>query len=230
MKNIALILASGTGERSGLNQPKQFFEVGGQTLLEHSVGAFDRHVLIDDIIVVAHHDFLEQTVALTRRFKKVIKVIAGGATRQESSYNGVFSIEEAENVLIHDAARAFVSEEIISTCIDGLSKHDAVCAAIEASDTILEVNETGKIICVPNRNFLRCAQTPQCFKLELIKLAHRIARTNGQIVTDDCGLVLANNLADVYVVAGSSCNLKITYSRDLEFARWIYAQEGISNE
>ena len=74
-KNVALILASGTGSRSGLNQPKQFFEVGGKTLLEHSVLAFEQHKDIAEIIVVSHPDFIEKTIELTKDFKKVKKVI-----------------------------------------------------------------------------------------------------------------------------------------------------------
>ena len=222
MKNLALILASGTGERSGLNQPKQFFEVGGKTLLELSVEAFDKHTEIDGIIVVSHPDFIEKTKELVCRYGKVLKVIAGGATRQESSYNGVFAVSEAENVLIHDAVRAFVSENIITACIEGLIEHSAVCAAVEASDTVLEVDEQGKILAVPPRKFLRCAQTPQCFKLNLIKQAHEFARVNNKSVTDDCGLVLASNLADVYVVAGSCDNIKITYPRGFKVANLVY--------
>lgn len=225
MKNLALILASGTGERSGLNQPKQFFEVGGKTLLEHSIETFNIHSQIDGIVVVSHPDFIERTKGLVGRYGKVLNVITGGTTRQESSYNGVFAISEAENVLIHDAVRAFVTEDIISACIEGLKEHTAVCAAIETSDTILEVDESGRIISVPQRKSLRCAQTPQCFKLELIKHAHELAREKGQVVTDECGLILASKLAEVYVVSGSADNLKITYPRDLEFARWIYEKK-----
>ena len=198
MRNVALILASGTGARSGLNQPKQFFEVGGRTLLEHSIAAFDTHPLIDEIIVVSHPDFIER------------------------SYNGVFSVQNADNVLIHDAVRAFITHEIISACIEGLNEHDAVCTATETADTILEVNENGKIIAVPQRKFLRCAQTPQCFKLDLIKHAHELARVQKQSVTDDCGLILANELAEIYIVKGASGNRKITYPEDLDFAEWIY--------
>lgn len=225
MKNIALILASGTGERTGLNQPKQFFEVGGKTLLEHSVEAFERHSEINSIIIVAHPDFLERTLELVGSYKKVIKVISGGATRQESSYKGVFSIDEADNVLIHDSVRAFVSQDVISACIAGLKLHDAVCAAVETSDTILELNENGQIISVPQRDFLRCAQTPQCFKLSLIKQAHEFALQRGIKVTDDCGLVLTSNLAGVYTVCGSPENMKITYPKDLILARLVYDEK-----
>lgn len=226
MKNTAIILASGTGARSGLDQPKQFFEIGGKTLLEHSLLAFENHPQISEIIVVAHADFLERTKSLTNGFKKVTKVIAGGATRQESSYNGVFAVEDVtkgdNNVLIHDAVRAFVTEEIISACIEGLKAHEAVCTAVETSDTILEVDEAGKITGVPPRGGLRCAQTPQCFRLDLIRHAHELVREKGQSVTDDCGLILSNNLANIYIVKGSNENIKITYQQDLEFAQMIY--------
>ena len=121
-----------------------------------------------------------------------------------------------------EPVRAFVTEEIISACIEGLKKHAAVCVAIETPDTILEVDENGKIISVPQRKFLRCAQTPQCFKLDLIKHAHELARTQQQSVTDDCGLLLANKLADIYIVKGNSKNRKITYPEDLDFAQWVY--------
>lgn len=222
MKNTAIILASGTGTRSGLSQPKQFYEVGGKTLLELSLNTFENHLGIDDIIVVSHPDFLQQTKNLCLGYKKVSQVIAGGNSRQESSYNGVFSVHNSGNVLIHDAVRAFVTPEIISGCIEGLNKHNAVCTAIETSDTILEIDENGKITGVPCRNTLRCAQTPQCFELDLIKHAHTLARTKKQTVTDDCGLILANKLGEIYIVKGDTANRKITYPEDLEFAEWIY--------
>lgn len=219
MKNIALILASGTGSRSGLDIPKQFYEIGGKTLLEYSISAFEKVSLIDEIIVVANPDFVEKTKKLAGNYR----VIVGGETRQESSYNGVMSIDKDydANVLIHDAVRAFVTPEIISTCIEALNKHKAVCVAAETSDTILEVNSEGKIISVPNRKSLKLAQTPQCFRLGLIKKAHTLAKEQNITVTDDCGLVLANNLADIYVVNGSSTNKKITYPEDLKFAQWL---------
>ena len=220
MKNIALILASGTGERCGLNQPKQFFKVGDKTLLEHSINAFETHPQINEIIIVANPDFLEETKKLAGSHT----VISGGATRQESSYNGVFAIKENENsnILIHDAVRAFITQDIITACINGLEKHQAVCTATETSDTILEVDNNGKIINVPNRKTLKLAQTPQCFKLDIIKKAHTLAKEQNITVTDDCGLILANNLADIYVVQGSSSNKKITYPEDLKFAQWIF--------
>ena len=221
MKNIALILASGTGERSGLNQPKQFFKVNGKTLLEHSINAFETHSLINEIIIVANPDFIEET----KKISGTHTVISGGKTRQESSYNGVFAINSnnaVTNILIHDAVRAFITQDIITACIEGLKTHKAVCTATETPDTILEVDNNGKIITVPERKTLRIAQTPQCFKLDVIKKAHILAKEQNISVTDDCGLILTNNLTDIYVVQGSSSNKKITYPEDLKFAQWLF--------
>lgn len=222
MKNTAVILASGTGERSGLNLPKQFFEIDGKTLLEIVVSTFNEHNGIDEILVVTNEDFFEQTKNLLKNFSKVKKVINGGETRQDSSFNGVMAIDEECNVLIHDAARVFVSKEIIDACIEGLSAHDAVCTVINSTDTIFKVDGTGKIVDIPERANLRCAQTPQCFRLSLIKKAHEKASERGLSVTDDCGLVEAGKLADIYTVLGNSENKKITYSEDFELAKLIY--------
>lgn len=218
-KNIALILASGTGSRSGLDIPKQFYEIAGKTLLEYSISVFKNHPLIDEIVVVSHPDYIEQTKSLVGEHL----VVVGGESRQESSYNGVFVLSclDDDNVLIHDAVRAFITPEIISNCIEGLNKHQAVCVATDTADTVLEVDNNGKIIAVPERKKLRLAQTPQCFKFGLIKKAHKLAKEQNITVTDDCGLILANNLAEIYVVEGSSRNKKITYPEDLKFAQWL---------
>ena len=222
MKNTAIILASGTGERSGLSVPKQFFEIDGKTLLEIVVSTFDEHNGIDEIIIVTNENFIERTKTLLKKFSKVKKIIIGGKTRQESSFKGVMAIDEECNVLIHDAARVFVTEKIIDECIAGLENHNAVCTVVNSTDTVFEVDKTGKIINIPQRETLRCAQTPQCFKLSLIKKAHNLAMERGLTVTDDCGLVADRNLADIYTVLGDNDNKKITYGEDFELAKMIY--------
>jgi len=223
MKNIALILASGTGERSGLSVPKQFYEIDDKTFLEIVVSTFDGHSGIDEIIVVTNKEYLERTQNLLRNFSKVKKIISGGVTRQESSYKGIMALGDEEcNVLIHDAARVFVSEKIISACIESLQEHDAVCTVVNSTDTMFEVDSNGKIVNVPQRATLRCAQTPQCFRLSLIKKAHKKALEKGLSVTDDCGLVTDSKLAEIYTVSGDTDNKKITYSEDFELAKIIY--------
>ncbi len=225
MNYYAIILASGTGSRSGLDIPKQFYKINDKTVLEYSVSAFENHPLINYIIVVSNPDFIDLTknIISKNKYKKVIKIIEGGKTRQESSFNGVNSVNEMNaKVLIHDAARPFVTEKIISDCINALKKFHAVNTAIDSSDTIIEVDENNIIKSVPDRNRLKRCQTPQCFDIEFIKKAHALAKENEYKATDDCGLILKYNICPIYTVEGSTENVKITYPEDIElFKKYI---------
>lgn len=225
MNNYAVILASGTGERAGLNIPKQFAEINGKTILEYSIDVFENNSQIDKIILVSNPLFLDKTQEILKRnnYKKILGLFPGGKTRQESSYIGISSIEDEEaNVLIHDAVRPFITVEIINECIEKLKEYNAVNVAIESSDTIVEVNEKNIIQNIPKRKFLRRCQTPQCFKLSLIKQAHKLAKEDkASDITDDCGLVIRYSLSDIYVVNGSDKNIKITYPIDLDIAELI---------
>ena len=230
MKNYGVILASGTGSRCKNDLPKQFIKIGQKTILEHTIDAFDQSAEIDSIIVVITPDYraLAEDILAKNNFKKITKLLNGGETRKESSYIGIRSIEDAEaNVLIHDCARPFVTQEIITNCIETLKKHDAVVAAIPSTDTILEV-ENNVIKKVPKREHLKLAQTPQCFKLSLIKKAHELSKES-QDFTDDCGLIIKYNLADVHIVEGSTENIKITYPDDIYIAERILNMRKSSN-
>lgn len=220
MKHIAIILASGTGSRSGLNIPKQFYKINGKTVLDYSIEAFQKNENIDEIVVVSNPDFFDLTKEISFKYSKVKNVLIGGETRQQSSYNGVFSISDKNvNVLIHDAVRPFVTQSIINRCTEALKKHKAVNVAIESSDTIVEIDENNIIKSIPNRKYLRRCQTPQCFNIELIKKAHMLASDDkNAVITDDCGLVLRYNLSDIFVVNGDENNIKITYPSDIQIA------------
>mgnify|MGYP002626979753 CR=1 FL=1 len=223
MKNYAIILASGNGERTGLNIPKQYALISGKPVLEYSIETFQSNKNIDGIIIVYNPNFQDKTeeIIQNNNYTKVIKLIKGGKTRQESSYNGVFSIDEKNaNVLIHDAARPFVSNEIINRCINALKTHKAVNTVIKSSDTVILVNDNNIITTVPDRNYVRRCQTPQCFDINLIKKAHNMS-LNKQGFTDDCSLVLKNKLSKIYNVQGSNYNIKITYLEDIETAELI---------
>lgn len=219
MKNYVIILASGSSNRFGDKIPKQFIEIEGQTILEKSIDAFEKNSNITDIILITNPDYIEYTQNLVKgKFSKLRIIHAGGKTRQESSAIGVSLIKEPNaNVLIHDAARPFVSQEIITNCINALETNKAVGVTINSNDTIIKVDENGFIEEIPNRNFLRRVQTPQCFKLDIIKTAHQKALENPELtVTDDCGLVLHFNLAKIAVIEGDEKNLKITHKSDLK--------------
>jgi len=223
-KNIAVILASGTGERFGLNIPKQFYELNGKTILEYSIESFENHDEIDEIILVTNPEFRDFTQEILNKnnYTKVTKLLNGGKTRVESSYIGTKDIEDRVNVLIHDAVRPFINKEIIDKNIEALKTYNAVGTAISSVDTIIEVDDRGFITNIPNRKYLKRIQTPQSFKSELIKKAHKLALADkSSVFTDDCGLVVKYNLDKIYIVDGSENNIKITTQSDLNIVKNI---------
>ena len=212
LKNYAIILASGAGIRFDNDLPKQFIKIAGKTVLEHSVEIFEHNSLIDEIIIVITPEYrtLTEEIILRNNWTKVSKLLNGGSTRKESSYIGINSIKDKEaNVIIHDCARPFLNQKIISDCISALDEYSAVDVAIKASDTIIKVQDN-IIDAVPHRNSLMRGQTPQCFKLSAIKKAHELSKDDNNF-TDDCGLVLKHKLCPVFVVEGDIENIKITY-------------------
>lgn len=218
MKNIAIILASGTGERFGEKIPKQFYKFEGKTILEHSIDAFENNKNIDEIILVTNPKFrdLAEEILKNNDYKKVTKLLNGGKTRVKSSYVGTSEAPEESNVLIHDAVRAFVTQKIIDDNIEALKKYEAVGTAIDTVDTIIQVDENNVITAIPPRKFLKRVQTPQSFRANLIKKAHEMAlKDEDANFTDDCGLILRYNLAPIHIVDGDELNIKITHKNDL---------------
>jgi len=231
-KNLVIILAGGTGSRIAEELPKQLLELKGKTILAHTIDRFESHPGIHHIYIVSHGDYLGRTKTIVREagYGKVVKILKGGLLRQDSSRIGVIAAEpgEYENVLIHDAARPFVSRKLIAGILTGLKAHDAINVAIPSADTVIRVDEGNFIEAVPDRRTLRRVQTPQGFKLELIREAHRLALSRGITgATDDCSLVLGLGLSNVYVVEGSPLNIKITYPIDLYLAEKIMEMEEI---
>ena len=222
MKNYAIILASGSGSRFGSNIPKQFTEIKGRTILERSVDVFENTSAIDEIILVVTPEYRELAESIINRnsYKKVTQIMNGGEQRKDSSYIGIHSVQEDEaNVLIHDCARPFVSKKIINDCVEALKTYKAVGVAIPSTDTIIEV-ENNIIKSIPPRKKLMRIQTPQCFKLSLIKKAHELSK-NDKEFTDDCGLIIKHNLSEIYIVEGDRNNFKITYPEDFYLAEML---------
>ena len=225
MKTYGIILASGSGSRFGADIPKQFIKIKNKTILEYSLKAFENSPCIDEIVLVITPEYrgLAEKIVAENKYEKVSKIIDGGKERKDSSFNGVSVIDDTEaKVLIHDCARPFVSQKIISDCVNALDKFDAVCTAIISTDTVFEMQD-GVIKNIPERSSMMRAQTPQGFKLSVIKRAHVLAK-NDKNFTDDCGLVIRYNLCDVGIIEGSETNLKITYPDDLYFADRILGQ------
>lgn len=225
-KVYGIILASGKGTRLKNAIPKQFIKIAGKTIIEHTLDIFQKHEKIDEIIVVMEPSCRNnmEEIMLKNNYTKISRILNGGATRRESSSIGVNSIpEEDAKILIHDAVRPFISEDIIDHCIEALNRYDAVDVAIPATDTIIKINDKNCIESVPERKQMMQGQTPQAFNLKTIKKAHMLAtQDNNESVTDDCSLVLKYNLADIYIVKGDTKNIKITYVEDVVYADKIF--------
>lgn len=220
MKNYAIILASGKGTRFGNSIPKQFIKISDKTILEYTIDIFEKNPNIDKIILVITEEYIQKAKEITSYYKKIDKIISGGETRKQSSYIGVNSIDELEaNVIIHDCARPFLSDEILNNCIASLKTYDAIVTAIPTTDTIIKFNNN-IVEKIPDRQNLMRVQTPQCFKLSLIKKAHQISKNDNHF-TDDCGLIVENRLAQVHIVNGDEKNIKITYPIDIKIANEI---------
>lgn len=227
MRNIAVILAGGIGSRVGGETPKQLLPLAdGRSILEHSIDAFEASPSIDEIAVVMHPDHISslQKLCQSNHWQKLTKIIPGGAERWESSCNAIkvctesANLDEPLSLLLHDAARPFVSQRIIADVCQALETHEAVTVAVPVTDTIYEVwnNEVQEV--KNRRDFMR-AQTPQAFHLHLIAEAFEDAIKKGYItsVTDDVAVLKAFNPSiPVFIVPGEESNKKITYPEDIK--------------
>ncbi len=226
MRTVAVVLAGGSGQRFGSGLPKQLLPLAGRTLIEHSVAAFEEAPGVAAILVVmaAGHAGPVADLLAADGFRKVMGVIEGGATRPESTRRAIAELGGEEcDVLFHDAARPLVDQRIIADCVTALRTRQAVGVAVPASDTIVIVDDDEIMTAMPRRDRLRRCQTPQGFRLQVIRRAYELARADPAFTdlasTDDCGVVL-RYLPEVpiAVVPGSERNMKITYPHDLRVA------------
>jgi len=225
MRTVAVVLAGGSGERFGTPVLKQLLPLAGRPMIEHSVAAFERAPAVDQILVVmtAGHAGQVRDLLAAGGYAKVGKVIDGGPTRAGSTWCAITELGDDEcDVLFHDAARPLVSQQTIADCAAALADHRAVGVAVPSSDTIAVVSD-GVMTAIPRRDSLARCQTPQGFRLSVIRRAYQLADADpafGDLpATDDCGIVL-RYLPElgVHVVPGSERNIKITYPRDLAIA------------
>ncbi|MCW2798638.1 MAG: 2-C-methyl-D-erythritol 4-phosphate cytidylyltransferase [Aeromicrobium sp.] len=221
LRTVAVVLAGGVGTRFDHAKPKQLVEVAGRTILAHSIAAFEASPLVDDIIVVMAPGHIDaaRSVVDSARFAKVSAVIEGGATRTDSTSRALEALGSAEcHVLLHDAARPAVSEQVIAAVVTALSTHDAVGPAVESTDTTVLVTDEVMVEVLP-RDRLRRMQTPQGFRLSVIRAATLAAADDDQTATDDCTAVLRHVPGvEVLIVAGDPDNIKVTTQADLEVA------------
>jgi len=226
IRTIAIILASGSGLRFSSETPKQFLKLAGKTVFEHTLDVFERHPRIDEVVLVVAADQRLLTEELVRKaaYRKVTKIVQGGATRQASSSAGIATIvDDDTKVLVHDAVRPLLDGATIDRCLNALDEFDAVDTGIPSPDTVIATRDDGCIKSIPERAALRLGQTPQGFRAGLLRHAHALAVAEPDLkVTDDCGLVVHFSLAPVKVVAGDVNNIKITYPSDIYLADRLF--------
>ena len=235
MKNIAVILAGGIGRRVGLDVPKQFLDMGGRRVIEYPITTFCSHPAISEVAVVIHPDWrgeLESLVA-ANEWPRLTKIIDGGAERYMSTLNAVMAyIDEPDdtNLLLHDAARPLVSTDIIDRVLAALQHNEAVGVGVPSTDTVWEVHPDMSadmtqaqmgiprlVARIPERRLMWRAQTPQAFRLPLLRDAYQRALQDPQFVaTDDCGVVRHYmSGVKIAVVEGSERNMKLTSADDM---------------
>ena len=215
----AIILAGGKGKRMGAKVSKQYIELKGKPILYYTIEKFASYKNINRIILVLPKDEIEycKKEVLDKYSLKVDLIVEGGKERQDSVYNALEKLTDDEIVLIHDGARPFVSERIIEQGIKYAGIYGAAAPGVMPKDTIKIKDENGLSLSTPDRNALVAIQTPQVFKLNIIKECHRRIKEEKRIVTDDTMVVEAYD-NKVFLYEGDYTNIKVTTPEDLILA------------
>ena len=215
--------------RMGLQEAKQYLEIGGKPLLVHTLRTFQECHLVDSIIIVVPEkdiDYCLHQMVQRYQLSKVYKVTSGGERRQDSVRNGIGAVADTCRwVLIHDGVRPFVSIELIEKVIKAARRFRAVITGLPVAETIKRVGSKGNILKTIERKDLWIIQTPQIFSREDIYLAHQEALKRGWTeATDDASLVEKMGIS-VKIIEGEERNIKITTPHDLQVARFLLSTE-----
>lgn len=230
MKNIAIILAGGLGNRLNAGMPKQFIKVAGKTILEYALTAFQTNVNIHEIAVVINPLYVNEARSIVENgdFGKVRRILKGGKERYSSSLAALGEYGETDsNLIFHDAVRPMVSQRIIDDVVKALAENVAVGVGVSTTDTIWEINNVDNSINnIPDRTLLYRAQTPQAFRADIINNAYKLALSDPEFVaTDDCGVV--NRYCPntrIYIVEGENSNIKVTYREDIDYLEYLLSK------
>ena len=217
----AVVVAAGSSRRMG--EDKLFLTLGGRPVLALTLSALQRSPDIHEIILVTTPERVQdaEKLRLGYRLDKLSKVVFGGETRMQSALNGVLAADErAELICIHDGARPFVTERVISEVLRAARLHLAAAPALPVKDTV-KIARNGEAEATPDRATLFAIQTPQAFRAELIKAALTNALEEKLNCTDDCAAAEAIG-ARVRLTEGDEENIKLTTPQDLILAEAIW--------
>lgn len=212
--NYGLILAAGKGERFGTE--KQFSSLLNKPLLYYSLSAFQNCKEIDLVVLVTKKERIDYMKGIIKEFNfdKVEKVVEGGEHRQDSVRKGLEEMGSSGSVVIHDGVRPFINPELFRKGLEALKSHKAVIYGVPVSETVKLVRDNIVIETV-NRDGLFIIQTPQFFRLPLIKRAHKRAYEKGYYTTDDASLIEWIG-EEVFLLKGDTRNIKITSPEDIK--------------
>jgi 2-C-methyl-D-erythritol 4-phosphate cytidylyltransferase len=232
MKTIAVIVAAGEGRRLGKTDPKAYLPLCGRPMLLRTLDKFCAARHIAKVVVVAAAPELARCEALLRADMALKRrpwiLQSGGATRQQSVKRGLDKVDaDADIIAIHDAARPFVSSELIDRCVEAAYERGAVALGLPVRDTIKIVSSEQWVQSTPERGLLWEIQTPQVFRAPLIVEAHNRAARQEVQATDDAVLLERMGIP-VYVIEGERTNFKITLPDDLVFAEALIQKGRVS--
>jgi 2-C-methyl-D-erythritol 4-phosphate cytidylyltransferase len=222
MKADAVIVSAGRGQRFMEGEKKQFHLLAGKPILAHTLEKFQACPLIRHVLLVVAHEDMEYSmkeIVEKYRCRKVFRIVPGGRKRQDSAKNGIEALpKDSEIVVIHDGVRPFVTKEIIQDSIHLAVRFGAVVTAMPVKDTIKVSEPDGTVLRTLEREALWQAQTPQTFKVDLIREAYQKAARDGFVANDDASLVERLGIR-VHLLPGSYTNIKITTPEDLLLAQ-----------
>lgn len=214
--NSAIVLAGGIGSRIDSEVPKQFLIINNKLVLEYSINVFDENTNINEIILVCNADYIE--TPLVQKFNQKCTIVEGGKTRTQSTINGLLACDKlTENVLIHDAARPFISKKMVNDCISNLNQNDASIPIISCKDSL--VNFKDSQVEYLDRNNIKLIQTPQGFNYK--KILNALKDNNKNYSDDFSALLDINPDATHALFKGDYNNFKITTDTDLKLAEMI---------
>lgn len=227
--NIAVIFAGGTGQRMNTgSKPKQFLELHGKPIIIYTLEYFQKHSQIDGIIVVCLSSWIDYCKDLLQKYHitKVLKVVSGGNSGQESIFNGLESAHRISNdkntiVLIHDGVRPLINEALITNCIVSVKESGSAITVSPAIETVLIKNADGSIGNILKRSECEMAKAPQCFYLNDIYNCHLKAQSEGKIDFIDSASLMQYYGYKLNAVEGPTENIKITTPADFYIFRAI---------
>jgi 2-C-methyl-D-erythritol 4-phosphate cytidylyltransferase len=235
-RTIAILPAAGLGTRMGAETPKQFLELDGVPLLIFTLRRLAACKEISEFLIATLAEEAEPLKAklANEKIGRPVRVVRGGGSRHESVGNALTEIgDDAEIVVVHDAVRPLVTCDLVDRAIAAAREHGAAIVGIPALDTVKEVKRTSLpgdvalITATIPRERIVLAQTPQAFRVSLLREAYANAASDGYIASDEAGLVERIG-HDVFVILGSARNLKVTRPGDMELVRFYLEQERAS--